>query len=102
MVTPLIDKIISATILLFILSMISERIVTFFKLWCVNGRRFLFFIVPADIDTSTPGADPATEIKRTRAILAINLTISFLVALIAKASIFDIYNFSSTADVSTE
>ena len=95
------DKLIAATILLFILSMISERMVTFIKLWCVDGKRFLFWVVPKDIDTSTPSDDPATEVRRTRAILAINLTVSILVALVAKASLFDIFNLSKDTDVSS-
>ncbi|RWX02271.1 hypothetical protein [Flavobacterium cerinum] len=88
------DKLIAVTTMLFILSMISERIITFIKLWCVKGRSFLFIVVSDDVDTSIRAVNPAEEAKRSRSILAINLTVSFLIALLSKASLFDMFSFS--------
>lgn len=90
------DKLIAVTTMLFILSMISERIVTFIKLWCIKGRTFLFIVVPAEVDTCAKSEDPEKEAQRSRSILAINLTIGFLIALIAKASLFDMFSFFDT------
>lgn len=90
------DKLIAVTTMLFILSMISERIITFIKLWCVKGRSFLFVVVSDDVDTSIKATNPVDEAKRSRSILAINLTVSFLIALMSKASLFDMFSFSDT------
>lgn len=90
------DKLIAISTMLFILSMISERVVTYIKLWCIKGRSFLFIIVPAEVDTCEKSDDPEEEAKRSRSILAINLTVGFLIALLAKASLFDMFSFSAT------
>ncbi|MGQ2985286.1 hypothetical protein [Flavobacterium sp.] len=88
------DKLTAVATMLFILSMISERVVTFIKLWCTEGRTFLFFVVPKEVDTSAKMNDAAAEAKRSRSILAINLTVGFFIALCAKASLFDMFSFT--------
>ena len=92
------EKLTMVTTMLFILSMISERVVTFFKLWCTEGNSFLFFIVPKAIDTSRKYEDEALENKRQRAILSINLTISFLIAFISNASLFKMFTYELKPD----
>jgi len=93
------EKLTMVATMLFILSMISERVVTFFKLWCVEGNSFLFFIVPKALDTSKKYEDATLENKRQRAILSINLTISFFIALISNASLFKMFTYDSETDV---
>jgi len=92
------EKLTMVTTMLFILSMISERVVTFFKLWCTEGNSFLFFIVPKTLDTSRKYEDEALENKRQRAILSINLTISFLIAFISNASLFKMFTYELKPD----
>lgn len=93
------EKLITVATMLFILSMISERVVTFFKLWCVKGNSFLFIIVSKELDTSKKYENEELENKRQRAILAINLTISFLIALISKASLFNMFTYDNSSDL---
>lgn len=93
------EKLITVATMLFILSMISERVVTFFKLWCVTGNSFLFGIVSSEIDTSVKSDDPVKENKREKAILSINLSISFLIALISKASLFEMFTYEKGSDL---
>lgn len=93
------EKLTMVAIMLFILSMISERVVTFFKLWCTEGNSFLFFIVPKALDTSKKYEDEILENKRQRAILSINLTISFFIALISNASLFKMFTYDDKTDV---
>ncbi|NHN24960.1 hypothetical protein FIA58_004645 [Flavobacterium jejuense] len=93
------EKLITVIIMLFILSMISERLVTFFKLWCVKGNSFLFIIVSKELDTSIKSNDKEEENKREQAILAINLTISLCIALISKASLFNMFTYSNSTDL---
>lgn len=93
------EKLITVATMLFILSMISERVVTFFKLWCVKGNSFLFIIVSKEMDTSKKYENEELENKRQRAILAINLTIAFFIALISKASLFEMFTYDSTKDL---
>lgn len=88
----MLDKSISIAIVLFILSMISERVVTWFKLqFGRKGGAFPLFSI-ADEDLTTKNLDPELEKKRERKILGLNLVISIIVALAARADFFAILN----------
>jgi hypothetical protein len=90
------DKLATVGTMLFILSMVSERIVSFIKLRSVEGKSFLFIVVPSKTESSSRWTDTVEEAKREKSILAINLTIGFLVAIAAHANFFDMFSNNST------
>jgi hypothetical protein len=87
----LLDRAIAITIVLFILSMISERVITLVKLYFTEGKGFLWgTLIRKDEDLSIKGDTPQAEKKREMRILRVNIAFSILVAFIAHANIFKI------------
>lgn len=84
------DKGISIAIMLFLLSMISERIVTWFKLQFGQRGHFLIGFSTKEEDLTTRTDDPDMETTRERRILGLNLVISILIALASHADLFAI------------
>jgi hypothetical protein len=86
----LLDKAIAIAIMLFILSMIAERIITWVKLQFGKPGHSLLFFSTEDEDDSQRNEDPQKEKKRELKILGLNIVISVLISLLAGADFFAI------------
>jgi hypothetical protein len=84
------DKLILITIILFVLSLISERIANFFKLYLPEDQWFLRLIPPGKFRTKQD--DEYEEKCRIRRVFIIALMSGFAVALFLKADIIAIFN----------
>ncbi len=91
----LLDKGIAVVIILFILSMISERFVTWIKLRYGQKGNWLFLLVRKDTDLVTKGKTDEEENLREQKILGLNISISIITAVLAKANLFAIINSSA-------
>lgn len=86
----MLDRSIAITVLLFILSLISERIITWFKLYYGRlGRWFIFFTTKEEDLRSIP-RNSAEEKRREVKTLGLNITMSIVIAISSKANLFDI------------
>jgi hypothetical protein len=86
------DKGIAIAIMLFLLSMIAERIVTWIKLQFGQRGHWLMGFSTVDEDLTTRTDDPDKEAARERQILGLNLVTSILIALSSHADLFAIMN----------
>lgn len=89
MPNSLLDRGIAITIILFILSLISERIITFCKLYFTEGKA-LFLLIAKEDDLSTKSDDEDEEKEREMKILKVNIAFSITIAILAKANLFAI------------
>jgi len=91
--TDLLEKGVSIVIMLFILSMIAERFVTWVKIYFgKKGRSLPGFSDKNDDLRSAPKSkeeEKAIEVK----VLGLNIVLSIVIACIAHANLFDILNF---------
>lgn len=86
----LLDKSIAIIIVLFILSLISERFITWFKLYFFKKGNTLFGLFNWEEDYSVKSDDPELEKERERRILSLNLVLSIIISLLAHADLFKI------------
>ena len=87
----LLDQSIAIVIVLFILSLISERFITWFKLYFFKKGNTLFWIFfNWDKDYSKKTKDPAFEKDREQRILLLNISLSIIISFLAHADIFKI------------
>jgi hypothetical protein len=89
------DKGIAVAIMLFLLSMISERVVTWITLQFGQRGHSLPGFSTKEEDLTIKTADPDKEKSRERKILGLNLTISILIALLSHADLFAIMTANS-------
>jgi hypothetical protein len=89
--SPMIEKAISIAIILFILSMVSERFVTWVKLYFGRDGRWLMGFSKKGEDLTTKKKDPEQEKQRERKILGLNISLSIMVALVAHADFFQMF-----------
>ncbi len=95
----LIDKSIAIIIVLFVLSLVSERFITWFKLYFFKKGNVLFWIFfNWDKDYSTKSDNPVLEKERERRILLLNIILSIMIAILANANLFKILQDSSPFD----
>lgn len=90
----LLDKGIAIAIMLFILSMISERFVTWLRLYFGKEGKHLWGFSNADEDLTIKTNDPEFETRKERKILGLNITIGILVAIVSHANFFAIMHAS--------
>ena len=90
--TPMIEKAMAIAIILFIFSMIAERFVTWVKLYFGQGGRWLLFFSKKNEDLTKKRANPESEKDRERKILGLNIVLSILVACVAHADFFKMFN----------
>ena len=86
---PTLNRGISIVIMFFILSMISERFITFVKLYFVEGKR-LWLLISKEDDLSLKGDTPEEEKEREMKILKVNISLSIFIAFLANANFFNI------------
>lgn len=91
----MLDKAITIAIMLFIMSMISERVVTWFKLYFGKPGKSLWRFSSATEDITIKKDDPVEEKRREQKILGLNIIISIFVAGISNANLFEIFNNDS-------
>ncbi len=84
------DKGIAIVIMLFILSLIAERFVTWVKLYFGKGNRSLIFFSALDEDLTIRKQDAAQEKLREQKITGLTIVLSILIAILAKADLFSI------------
>src|SRR4026208_1791387 len=88
----MIEKGISIAIMLFLLSMISERFITWMKIYFgKKGRRLLFFSNKNEDLRSKPKTKEEEKVREVKT-LGLNIILSILIAIVAHASLFDILN----------
>lgn len=88
----MIDKSIAVAITLFVLSLISERFVSWMKLYFGRlGKRLIFFSDRTE-DLTSKTNDPIEINNRERKILGLNIILSVFIAFVAHANLFDILN----------
>jgi len=86
------DKGISIVIIFFILSMISERFITFTKLYFTKGKA-LWLIIDKNEDLSSKSDNSEVEKIREMKILKVNISLSIIISLFANANFFNILSF---------
>lgn len=73
----------------FILSLISERFITWFKLYFFKkGNTLFWYFFDWNEDFSIKSDDPVLEKKREEKILALNISLSILIAFLINANLF--------------
>ncbi|KRB56364.1 hypothetical protein [Flavobacterium sp. Root186] len=72
----------------FILSLVSERFITWFKLYFFKKGNTLLGFFNWDEDYSAKSDDPVLEKKREEKILALNISLSILIAFLINANLF--------------
>jgi hypothetical protein len=87
----ILDKGIGIAIMLFILSMIAERIVTWIKIYFGKGGRRLWFLFNSDKKNLRKAYSQEDEKSIEVQILGLNICISILIALVANANLFSIF-----------
>lgn len=88
----MLDKAIAIAIMLFILSMISERLVTWLKLHFGKKGNSLWLFSGDNEDLVTKSLDKNQEKVRETKILGLNIVIGILISLLSHADLFSIVN----------
>jgi hypothetical protein len=89
----MLSKSIAIATMFFILSLISERFITWFKLYFFKkGNTLLWIFFKWDKDYSVKTDDPVFEKEREQRILLLNIALSILIAFLIHANLFNILN----------
>ena len=88
----MLDKAIAIAIMLFILSMISERLVTWIKLYFGQLGKALWLFSDESEDLTIASANQLDEKKKERKILGLNIVVGLLIAFLSHADLFSIFN----------
>jgi hypothetical protein len=93
----MLSKSIAIVTVFFILSLISERFITWFKLYFFKkGNTLLWYFFDWEKDYSIKTDDPAFEKEREQRILALNISLSILIALLIHANLFTLLKYDPT------
>ena len=92
----MLDKAIAIAIMLFILSMISERLVTWIKLYFGQLGKALWLFSDESEDLTIASANQLDEKKKERKILGLNIVVGILIAFLSHADLFSIFNLVGT------
>ncbi|MNE01809.1 hypothetical protein D3C87_05550 [compost metagenome] len=84
------ERLITLVTALFTLSLISERVINWFKLYFGQKGKQLLFFSNKDEDISKQSDDPALNADRERKIVGLNIMLSIIVALLMNANVFDL------------
>jgi hypothetical protein len=95
MPTDLIDRGIAIVIVFFLLSMISERFVTWVKLYFGQKGKYLIGFSLITEDDTKRKKNPIEEKARERRILGLNVILSIAISFLAKADFFNILSNST-------
>lgn len=92
------EKLITLVTTLFTLSLVSERVINWMKLYFGQaGKKFPFF-TNRDEDISKQSNDPKLNTIRERKILGLNITVGILIAFLAHANLFEILRSVNPAE----
>ena len=91
------EKLITLVITLFTLSLISERVINWIKLYFGQAGKKLLCFTGIDEDISKQSDDPRLNAKRDRKILGLNIVVGILVAFLVHANLFDFLRLDNPA-----
>jgi hypothetical protein len=92
----MLSKSIAIVTVFFILSLISERFITWFKLYFFKKGNTLLGLFNWEKDYSVKTDDPAFEKEREQRILALNISLSILIAFLIHANLFTLLKYDPT------
>lgn len=96
----MLSKSIAILTVFFILSLISERFITWFKLYFFKkGNTLLGYFFDWEKDYSVKTDDPAFEKEREQRILALNISLSILIAFLIHANLFTLLKGDPTTSL---
>ena len=95
----LLDKGISVVIILFILSMISERFITWLKLYYGQLGKTLLGFSTAEEDFTKSNLTEQEKNRKEQKILGLNISVSIIIAILSYADLFKIINSDKPNEV---
>ncbi|WP_300665509.1 hypothetical protein [Fluviicola sp.] len=92
------EKLITLATALFTLSLVSERVINWFKLYFGQKGKQLLFFSSKEEDISKQSDDPVVNADRERKIVGLNITLCIIVALLMNANVFDLLSLKDPTE----
>ena len=92
------EKLITLVTALFTLSLISERVINWAKLYFGQEGKKLLFFSNREEDITKQSSDPIMNVYRERKIIGLNIAISIIVALLMNANVLDLLRLENPTE----